>query len=183
MTVSTQHEYLQALGIEVWIPRFRNEPVSSLEAEANLLPGTSQTVYPDTATANEGQTGKIFTVGPGEGNILLLCGHSSEAATPLAADIARALDSEPVWAWPVEQDTSAALSLEQAIEERLFTRVVVFGNQVAGLSGAKEARVIFSARVICAESIPVLVKNHQARKALWLELSTGQWCAGRANKS
>jgi hypothetical protein len=110
-------------------------------------------------------------LGPGAGSTLLLCGKPGEAATALAADISRSLGSEPVWSWPAQDESEPGIPLEQAIEERLFTRVLVFGRDLLAPAADPAVQVIGSARLIRVDSIPLLVKSGAARRALWLALN------------
>ncbi len=153
MTAPHHYEYLEALGIDIWLPR--------MDDESQVHDSVDQG----------------FLIGPGSGSMLMLCAHSSEAATPLAADIARSLDCEPVWGWPAQEDDSTGVPLEQAIEERLITRVLVLGSQLVDLKAVSSSQVISSAKVASSESITVLLKNAGARKALWSVLSDNNWCA------
>ena len=153
MTAPHHHEYLEALGIDIWIPRL---------VEENQV---------------HDEVGQDFLIGPGHGSMLLLCGHSSEAATLVAADIARCLDCEPIWGWPAEEGDPKSVPLELAIEERLITRVFVLGGQLVDLKALSGSQVISSAKIVCSESIPVLLKDAEARKALWSALSTNNWYA------
>lgn len=157
MALERRNEYLEALGIDVWIPRQRH---------ARAVPTAS--------TPNAG-----IVVGPGTGNVLLLCASSAEAAMPLAADIARCLDCEPVWAWPAPAGSLESLPLEQAVAERLFTRMIIFGTGLTWPEIDPAARVMGSARLLQADSIPVLARSAAARKSLWAELSASNWCAPR----
>ena len=73
MALERRNEYLEALGIDVWIPRQRH---------ARAVPTAS--------TPNAG-----IVVGPGTGNVLLLCASSAEAAMPHEAGGAAALAAHP----------------------------------------------------------------------------------------
>ena len=119
----------------------------------------------------------VFFIGPGEGNLLLLCGSAAEAALPLAADIARSLDCEPVWAWPVDTEAPGGILLGQAIEERLFTRVVAFGASLAPAISETSDGVLGSARILRADPIPELLDSPAARQTLWGKLCAMQWTA------
>jgi len=156
MEATRRQHYLQALGIDVWLTRQLRE---DLEAEAESPVGTEP----------------VFFIGPGESNLLLLCGSPAEAALPIAADIARSLDCEPVWAWPVETEAPGGLLLGQAIEERLFTRVVAFGANLAPASSETSDGVLGSARILRSDPIPGLLDSPAARRALWGKLCALQW--------
>lgn len=151
MSRACRNEYLSAMGIEIWIPR------------AGAAADVSTSCPPAIAAS--------LVIGPGRGDTLLLCGDPAEAATPLAADIARSLAGEPVWAWPAPDESVPAMPLQQAIEERLFTRVLVFGSGLLAPAMGPPAKVLGSARLIRVDSIPRLLKSGAARRALWLALN------------
>jgi DNA polymerase III psi subunit len=153
MTLPHHHEHLEAMGIDIWIPRLDDSSPVGQEADQRFL------------------------IGPGDGSMLLLCAYSSEAATPLAADIARSLDCEPVWGWPMDEGDTAGLPLDQAIEERLITRVLVLGSELVNLDANAGSQVISGAKLAISESISAMLSNAGARKALWSVLCANNWCA------
>lgn len=171
-----RNEYLKALGIDVWVPRTTAEPDAKYlprewaAAEEELEPGLACSAPPADVTLE-------FFIGPGSSNTLLVCGGPDEAATALAADIARCLDCEPVWSWPAQNESDLGTPLGLAIEEGLFTRVVVLGTSLLQSGQNPVSPVIRSARMILADSIPVLIRDGSARRALWLQLSANNWCA------
>jgi len=173
MQPGQRNEYLKALGIDVWIPRRPGFPdaqgtvPSQRESRAGALTRTSPA---------------LFVIGPGNSNTLLLCGSAAEAATVLAADIARCLDCEPVWGWPAQSPAEQGTPLEQAIEERLFTRLVVFGVGLVDDGGETDSPAIRSARRIQADPIEVLLTSGSAKQKLWQQLSANKWCATPARK-
>ena len=168
-------EYLRTLGIDVWVPLGR-------AAGAAESPGRATESARAVAAEPRMRNGIIngIIMGPGTGNLLLVCASSDEAATALAADIARCLDSEPVWSWPAPGDSAAGVPLEQAIAERLITRVVIFGNDLLESGIDPVDRVLGSARLLRVAAIPELAGKASARKALWAELCTNHWCAPRS---
>lgn len=172
-----RHEYLKALGIDVWVPRTTAE--QDIEYPSRDLPSTEENeLEPGLAcSAPVTDAPSELVIGPGSSNTLLVCGGPDEAATALAADIARCLDCEPVWSWPAQRETDQGIPLEQAIEEGLFTRVVVFGANLRQSDQELDSPVIRSARMILADSIPVLIRDGSARRALWQQLSASNWCA------
>ena len=175
MDTARRHEYLEAVGIDVWIPQLQH---SADLASTELMTGATRAVaHPAAIDLSKG-----IVIGPGTGDLLLLCASSGEAASALAADIARSLDCEPVWSWPAPADFATGLSLEQAITERLFTRVVIFGREMPGSGNDPAARVLCSARLLRVESIPELTGKASARRNLWSELSTSNWCTPRSRK-
>lgn len=105
-------------------------------------------------------------IGPGEGSTLLVCGSAADSAGKLAGDIGRALGS-PVWSWPVEEADSGAL-LADAVEQRLFTRIIVFGHALAWqLFGGEAPAVLGSSSVEVASSLDDLASRGSARRDLW----------------
>ncbi|MGH8035856.1 MAG: hypothetical protein ACREO9_11565, partial [Lysobacterales bacterium] len=169
MESARRHEYLRTLGIDVWIPLCQS-------AGPHLSSGEATRALPDDAIPN---LNRGIIVGPGAGNLLLVCANSNEAATVLAADIARCLDCEPVWSWPAPEDSDEGMALEQAIAERLFTRVLILGKELCESAIDPAARVLGSARLLQAESIPLLAAKAEARRALWSALTASNWCAPR----
>jgi DNA polymerase III psi subunit len=191
MALARRHAYLQALGLDPLVLRVspENGIVACSEGAA--------------ASESRGPGLQNLHLGPGDGSILLVCNSPAEAATRLATDIARSLDSEPVWSWPMPAQTGQGLTLQQIIEQRLFTRVLIFGNkaatraprlasdpdnELAGEPASKcaadvDANVIASARIIRTLSIGELEKSAGAKRALWSELCLNHWCAVRARKA
>jgi hypothetical protein len=191
MALARRHAYLQALGLDPLVLRVR--------------PGNTVCVRPEGAAASESCAPGLESLhlGPGDGSILLVCNNPAEAATRLATDIARSLDSEPVWSWPTQAETGQGYTLQQIIEQRLFTRVLIFGkqadaraprlasdlgNELAGevaskQAGDADANVIASARILRTLSIGELEKSAGAKRALWAELCLNHWCAVRARKA
>ena len=171
MEPGQRNEYLKALGIDVWIPRKVEVPDTQAALPARQEPRTG--TLPGTSPAS-------FVIGPGNGNTLLLCGSAAEAATALAADIARCLDCEPVWGWPAQSPAEQGIGLKQAIEERLFTRLLVFGPGLADDGREAASPAIRSARRIQADPMTELLTSGPARQKLWHQLSANNWCATTA---
>lgn len=143
MLSSRQHAYLRAMDIPVWNLR-------DLAASAPAL---------DT----------LLKLGPGSGGILLVCGADHESAGRLANDIVRALNGSPVWAWPVAGE--AAVSLDNAVEEHLFTTVAFFGAELAGRFFAGELpALVGSAQLVVLPAMQDIQNNATARRALWTGL-------------
>lgn len=166
-----RNEYLKALGIDVWIPRKARVADSQPALPARRESGRD---------APPGAGPASFVIGPGTSNTLLLCGSAAEAATALAADIARCLDCEPVWGWPAQNLAEQGIGLEQAIEERLFTRLLILGPGLAEDGRNTDSPAIRSARKIRADSISVLLTSGSAKQELWQQLSAAKWCATSA---
>jgi hypothetical protein len=171
MAQASRHAYLQALGIDVWVPR---------AATANMA---RSRIEPDELSEVPASFERGLHIGPGDGNTLLLCTTAAEAATRLAADIARCLDHEPVWSWPMAEEAGQGISLGQAIEQRLFTRVLVFGPQLEEFVSGAAAQVIASARILRTRPITELIASAAAKRTLWSELGANHWCAERARET
>ena len=178
MNLVRRHEYLKAMGIDLWLPRLTTVPADddSNPARANA----ADAAQASEVTAAEAAPAGRIVIGPGSGSTLLLCGGSDEAATALAADIARSLEGEPVWAWPAPGPNTPGMTLAGAIEEHLFTRVLVFGSQRLEPAEDGKGELTGSTRLVRTDPIPVLMESGAARRRLWLELSASQWCAGWA---
>jgi len=146
MNEATRRAYLEALGIPVWIGK-----ACADEAAGLVVAGVD--------------------LGPGDGQVLLVCGGQDEPATRLAADIARALGAEPVWAWAGAPGTGLA----EAVSEKLFTTVLILGRALAdGLLGRDTPRTVGSARILVAPGLDELAREPRARKALWRMIRDGR---------
>jgi DNA polymerase III psi subunit len=151
MNQPRQQQYLEALDIPAWVRKeYVTGSKSGFEAVASGL----------------------LTLGPGSGHLLLVCGDLNEPASRLAADIARSLVSEPVWAWPAEDSTEsggqAPADIETTVREYLFTSVVVLGDALAeSLFSGDVPETLGSARVVSAPAMAELASSPAARMALW----------------
>jgi len=182
-------QYLEAMGIQGWISRDRPSARALREPDDIDKPQPRNPVTERTGLGQQQGTQKSaglarFEIGPGIGSTLLLCTRPEDAATPLASDIARCLDEPPVWGW-LSQETGGpdkaetGLSLERAIDERLFTRVLLFcGASTSDQVGKVE--VMSSARIIYAPPIVDLASNPEHKRRLWMQLLTHGWCARRS---
>lgn len=138
MTEARRRAYLEAMGYDVWLAK---------------PPG------PDPVR---------LVVGPGEGGDLLICAAPEASGSKLAADIVRALGSDPVWAWPDPGGDPARPTLEDAVADRLFTHLLVFGDELArALFGAGAPDVIGSSAVRVAPEMDELAVRGDAKRALW----------------
>jgi len=143
MINSRQQAYLEAMDIGVW--RLRKTP---------------STCAPDL------DTGIGLKLGPGSGGILLICAADTHSASRLANDIARALGSVPVWAWP-DSDTNA-IKLKEAVEENLFTTVAIFGDDLARQCNGSELPVsVGPAKLVVLPAMEDIQRQAAARRALW----------------
>lgn len=87
-------------------------------------------------------------------------------ASPLASDLARVLDGAPVWAKTAI--AGGGVSLETAVQERLFTAVVIFGQAQAmlALGGAAPERC-GAAQVVVVPELQRLAADPAARRHCW----------------
>jgi DNA polymerase III psi subunit len=155
MSESVNLEWLEAMGIDVWVSR--DEPQQA--PVAAVLP---------------------LKICPGRGSTLLICGHGSDTASPLAADILRSLGGDPVWGWPQPDSAQQEATLESSVRERLFTQVLVFGRSLAEtLFSGSIPETVESARVLCAASLPELSHDANARQKLWSLVNTHHLAARR----
>lgn len=153
MNSSSQRAYLEVLGIPVWIRKeLADQESTGTPAGLKLGPGSSQT--------------------------LLVCASADEAARRIAADIARCLKSEPVWAW-TEPDL-AEPAIGDVVSEHLFTTVLVFGEDLAvTLFGSKSPETLGSARIITTESLAILENSPVAKRSLWNQITANHLAVRR----
>jgi len=161
MISNRQQAYLDAMEIGVWTLRETvTQPVSSSPVPSQL-----------TSSPERHSTDKTprLKLGPGSGGILLICAVDTDSASRLATDISRALGTVPVWAWP--DADSAAVELANAVEDKLFTTVAIFGNELAAqfFDGELPAS-LNSAKVVLLPVMHDLQSGAEARQALWTSL-------------
>jgi len=145
-----QLQYLEAIGIQAWVSRDLAPP-REIPAESGALSATA------------------LRLGPGEGGCLFVCEQAEQSGGRLAADLARACREQPVWAWP--EDAEGAGSVEDAVRERLFTAIIVFGPTLASrLVGAPTPEALGTARVMVAPGLETVAADPAARRACWAAL-------------
>ena len=148
---SRQQAYLDAMDIGVWFLRETVAPLVSSPPipSADTIPG--------------------LKLGPGSGGILLICAADTDSASRLSNDISRVLGNVPVWAWP---DTGVdAIELTRAVEDKLFTTVAIFGNELAAQFFAGDLPAsLKSAKVVLLPDMCDLQSGAEARQALWTSL-------------
>lgn len=146
--------YLQALGTPVWLPK------------ALFLTGPEAT---DVASAIEASADRVpltLALGDGTGGLLAICGSAQDIEHQVTADIVRVLEHTPVWAWPDGEGRGVAL--EAALDDRLFTAVLVFGQALANdLLGGEPPDHLGHARLVVAPSLGQLARDAAARRELW----------------
>lgn len=141
MIESRRRAYLEAMGIDVWLAR---PPAPEWD---RLL------------------------IGPGQGSTLMVCREPGESAGKLARDVARAIGQDPVWAWPDPESAASSPKLRDAVENRLFTRVIVFGDDLAGqLFKGEPPGVLVSAAVVTAPGLEELAVRGTAKQTFWSQL-------------
>lgn len=138
MNEARRRAYLEAMGYDVWVAK----PPG---------PGPVRLV-----------------IGPGGGGDLLVCAAPDESSSKLAADIARVLGNDPVWAWPDPNGESDRPTVEEAVTDRLFTQMVVFGAGLArDLFGSQPPEVLGSSAVRIAPALDELAVRGTAKRAFW----------------
>lgn len=138
-----QRAYLDAMGIGVWNLRESDSPEPGVAGRHTHL-----------------------KMGPGSSGVLLICEADVDSAGRLANDINRALGSDPVWAWPGDDDV--AVSLSSAIEENLFSTVAIFGKALAmQLFDGELPAHLNSASLVLLPSMHEIQNQAEARRALW----------------
>lgn len=108
-----------------------------------------------------------LVVGPGEDSTLLVCASAELSAGKLAGDIARAIGGSPVWAWS-DSGADGGVRLPEAVEQGLFTRVIVFGHALGWqLFGGDAPDVLGSSSIRVTSSLDELAVRGSARRELW----------------
>lgn len=144
---SQRRAYLEALDITVWLQKATVD--ESMQADARRL-----------------------TIESGSGSTLLLCRDAGEKSAPVAVDICRYLGNDAVWGWPDQEQVLSNPSVGQAIDQRLFTRVIVFGAKLAErLFGDAVPAILGSAQVVVSADLDELALGGACRKSLWLLLN------------
>lgn len=148
-----QQSYLEAMDIEVWRLRQDPLPAPSTPSETQVL-------------ESEVQGGPGLKLCPGNGGVLLVCEADTDSSSRLANDIGRALGCVPIWAWP-HTDTSA-VKLRDAVEDKLFTTVAIFGNDLVQqfFDGGPPVS-LNSANLVLLPSMEDLQSKAKARQQLW----------------
>ena len=142
MIEARRQAYLEAMDISVWLSK---------------------------PTANDLQQ---LVIGPGSGSTLLVCRDSREASTAVAADICRYLGGAPIWAWPDIDGKGDKPSLMQAVDQGLYTLVIIWGQFLAKqLFKGNLPEIVSSARVLVVADLDELGLSGEARKTFWLQLS------------
>ena len=142
MIESQRRAYLDAMGLDVW-------SIKPPEPEFDRL---------------------IFQ--PGEGSTLLICDAPEATATRIAGDIARALAGKVVWAWPDPEGSPQSPTLEQAVGQYLYTRVVLFGTGLARQVFRGDAPpAVGSASITVSDSLDELAVRGNSKQIFWKLIS------------
>lgn len=138
MIDARRQAYLEAMGVDVWVAKPPRP-----ERDRLLLGG-------------------------GEGSTLLVCSSAPDSTSLLAGDIARALGNDPVWSWPDVQGDPAGVRARDAVEQRLFTQLIVFGTALSErLLGDDVPGVLGSAAVHVCPGLDEVAVRGTAKKHLW----------------
>lgn len=146
------------MDIDVWCLREPVSPAASSPPMPSRLSSSPATSCVDKTPG--------LKLGPGSGGILLVCAADSDSASRLSNDISRALGNVPVWAWP--DAGAAAIELTDAVEDKLFTTVAIFGDELAAqfFDGELPAN-LNSAKVVLLPAMSDLQSAAEARRSLW----------------
>ncbi|MDH3902786.1 MAG: hypothetical protein OEU84_01320 [Xanthomonadales bacterium] len=146
MHSSLQLAYLEAMDIAVWSSR---KPASR---ESGAV------------------TSHIsLKLGPGNAGSLLICQADTDSAGRLANDISRTLGRAPVWAWP--SDDTGTVDLPRAVDDKLFTTVAIFGEELAmQLFEGELPDQLNSAKLVLLPSLRDIQNTSEARRNLWATL-------------
>lgn len=146
MMDSRRLAYLDAMGIDVW----QSRGVASISEPAVVEPG--------------------IEIGAGDGDILCIVQTKAEAELKLAAGIGAAMRCKPVWAWPAgkQDQPDGSLTIEAAVSEKMLTRILVFGEDLAEtLLGSDNSEVVSTARVHLVPTLANIAKDKDAKRSLW----------------
>ena len=152
MIEAQRRAYLEALGLDVWVTR---------------------------PPAREGGS---LAVSGGRGSTLLVCAASADCLTDIAADVARALGGDPVWAWLDPRPEEGGERLEHVITQRLITRVLLLGAATErSLFQGSAPAIVGTATVSVAPALDDLAASASVRKSFWQLLSQPRPAARRAD--
>lgn len=142
MIESQRRAYLEVMGIEVW--SVRPQP-----AELDRL-----------------------LIGHGTGNALLICDSAESSVTRLAGDIGRSLKGQAVWAWQDPEGHADHPNVQQAVEQNLFTRVIVFGEALGkNLFGGNAPDTVGTASVFVTSELADFAVRGSAKRTFWQHIS------------
>jgi len=141
MIESRRRAYLEAMGYDIWSAKLP-------EPESHRL-----------------------LIQRGEGDTLLVCRSPAAANTPFAGDVARALGERVVWAWHDPESRPESTTLEEAVGQFLFTRVVLFGPDVVRHVFKDGAPMVLgSARILVAACLEDPAVPGTAKLEFWNQL-------------
>jgi hypothetical protein len=178
MAESQRLQYLEALGVDVWVLRGANETAAaedSVQAEHRVQQSDRLNAG---AEAQKTLSQASYVLGPGTGQTLLLCRRQEEASLQIASDIARCLGEAPIWGWAQHDGGTDSQCLLEKISDRLITRILVFDS---GLVASDLDDVIRrKAAIIHAASLDELAQNPAQKQLLWMQIAKQGWCRGSA---
>ena len=151
----------------MWIPRMHSSLRQAyLEAMDIAVWSLRQPASPETGIAKNHVQLKLS---PGNAGSLLICAADTDSAGRLANDISRTLGSAPVWAWP--SDDTGTVDLPGAVEDKLFTTVAIFGEELAMqfFEGELPAH-LNSAKLVLLPSMQDIQNMAESRRTLWATL-------------
>lgn len=152
-------------------PSVPGPEVSRADVSNSDGPRAGESVAPQVPATAAGARLKL-QLGPGDGACLMVCTRQAQTAGTLAADLSRLTGSQAVWAWPGSNGPETSLS--EAVEARLFTQVVVFGEALAADLGIENsASMMGSARLVVVRDLEKLERDAEARKACWNAFRAG----------
>lgn len=153
MIAARKQAYLDALAIPVWVRKDLPDRVPQFRPAG-------------------------LAVGPGTGQVLMICARVEQPSAQIASDIARSLKYEPVWAWLSAQEPAVAMA--DAVVERLFTTIIIFGKDVASaLFDGQPPTTVHSARLLVVPATEELQASPSQRKVLWRLLCNSQLAGSR----
>jgi hypothetical protein len=139
-----QLAYLEAMDIDVWVPRGARAPMPGPEdAEPRVV------------------------LGRGDSDILCIARDSQEAGLQLASDIGKSMRVVPLWAWP-GTDEGVSATVREVVTESLITRILVFGQELSSeLFGNETPHTIGAAKVHVVPGLGRLGSDRDAKRTLW----------------
>jgi DNA polymerase III psi subunit len=142
MIESQRRAYLEVLGFDVWLARSAGP-----------------------------ESGRLL-IQPGDGDTLLVSASAELTSGPFASDVVRALGGKAVWAWPDPEGLPDNPTLEEAIGQFLFTRIILFGvDRGSRWFKGEVPLVVGSARILVSDSLETLAVDGTAKRTLWNQVS------------
>jgi len=177
MIEQRQQAYLEAMDIQLWLPRQLEQNESpivqaavtqavTVDSPAIQSPVDQAPVAQAPVDQAPAASGSGLKLGAGSGGTLLICAVDTHSASKLANDVSRSLGNVPVWGWP-DSGADSVKPLD-AVAENLFTTVAVFGEELAGqIFGHDLPGNLNSARLVVLPAMHELEARQDARRNLW----------------